>query len=179
MNKRVALAAAALAVFAVPALHAAEDENPSRYGFRLLSYAPSDGDLREDTKSTWFGPGLDWYIERDEDELPTRIATLGYVSSGDDLVLRARICPLTYTKISRTPISASRNRYVGYGAGIYLLRLRQFDVSSTSFKPGVHGMYGQEFGGNYFAEVRLDLVPSFENYSWSGVSLNIGTRVSL
>ena len=153
-----------------------EDDGPSKFGFRVVSFMPSDGDLKS-LKSLWIGPALDWHISFDEDGKPDQFLTLGLISSGDGRV-KATEEFLTYTKINRTPISDSRSHYTGFGGGINRVGIRASGFEDKSFKLSAHVLYGQEFNDIYYAEIRYDITPKWRDASWGGLSLSVGTRVS-
>ena len=178
MRKIAAIFVVLLIFCTVSSAFASDDDRPSKYGLRFLLFRPVDGDLRNVTDSNWIGAGVDIYLKKDEDDRPTRYVSLGYVSSGDGFV-KGKIYPLTYTIVNRRPISADRNSYRAIGAGIYSLKLESPSLSRSSFKPGLNLAYGQEVKDTYFGELRVDLIPEFETFQWTSISLNIGTRVSL
>lgn len=186
--RKLQLVAIALLVFgSVSAVFAQyEEERPSKYGIRAMSFMPMGGKL-QDQSSLWYGAGIDYYLSKDEEERPTRYITLTFLGSGDGRD-RSSMNSLTYGRIKRTPISDSRTRYTAFGAGIYNLKYHDESpgmfggliiTDESTFKPGIYGVYGQEFNDAYFIELRVDLLPEWQDTSWIGVGLTLGTRISL
>lgn len=174
---QLVLAILILAGLASAAYAQYEDDGPSKFGFRIIGFMPSDGNL-ESLKSLWIGPALDWHISFDEDSKPDQILTLGLVGSGDGPI-KATEEFVSYTRINRTPISDSRVHYAGYGGGINRVGIRTSGIDDKSFKLSAHVLYGQEFNDIYYAELRFDITPKWRDASWGGVFLSVGTRVSL
>lgn len=162
-----------------PACAQYEEERPSKFGIKLVGFLPSGSKLRH-IGSPWFGPAVDWYLRFDEDGRPTSYASVGLLGSGSGYV-EASNYPVTYTKLHRRPISITRSSYTGYGAGIYRLNYRVSGyLNDTTWLPGLHVLYGQEFSDSYFAEVRFDWLPTkWRTQSWGGIYLNIGMRISM
>lgn len=166
-------------ISALPPSHAQyTDEGPSKFGIKLMNFVPMDGNLK-DVKSVWTGIGLDYYLKMDEEGRPTAVASFGVMSANNG-GLDVSNYPITYTRLRRYPISATRSKYNGYGVGVYRLKLELAGIASdSSYQPGMHAIYGQEFGDSFFAEIRADLLPKWRDSRWGGVFLNIGTRLSL
>ncbi|MBI2843279.1 MAG: hypothetical protein HYX78_07740 [Armatimonadetes bacterium] len=164
----------------VPARAQLGDERPAKFGLKLIAFFPRDNEIR-DIESTWLGVGFDYYLKRDEDGKPTRYVTLGLLNSGDGF-FKANQDPLTYTILRRRNISPKRSSYKGFGAGAYRLRVKLARagrlVDDSTYMVGVHAIYGQEFYGSYFVELRVDYIPRWKDVDWGGISLNIGTKVS-
>ncbi|MEN6520023.1 MAG: hypothetical protein ABFD46_02585 [Armatimonadota bacterium] len=176
-NIRLFLAVLLIAGLASAAIAQYEDDKPSKIGIGLINFLPMDSDLK-DLRSMWMGPVIDWHLSFDEEGRPDRLVSLGFIDSGEKYI-KASEEFATYTKINRTPISENRSRYIGYGGGIHRLKLRTYGYDDGTFKPSVHALYGQEFNDIYFAEIRVDLLPKWKDADWGGISLNIGTRISL
>jgi hypothetical protein len=148
------------------------DDRNSKFGFRVQSFIPFDDSLK-DVQSVWFGGALDYTVKADSDGRPLSYLSLSFVSTGDDYPKLSEDS-LTYTMLRRKPISDSRSHYIGYGGGIYRIKA----PAGSTTQPSIHVLYGQEFKGNYFAELRLDLHPEWRETQWSGIYLNVGTRIS-
>ena len=150
----------------------ADDDRYSKLGLRVISFIPFDGNLK-DVKSAWLGGALDYTIKSDDDGRPLSYLSLTFVSTGDDYPKLSQDS-LTYTMLNRKPISDSRSHYFGYGGGVNRIKA----PAGSTTQPTVHVLYGQEFKNNYFAELRIDLHPEWKETQWSGIYLNVGTRVS-
>lgn len=177
MSKFAAVMASVLILVAATAAVAqyVDESHPSNYGFRALVYRPTSKNLRK-VKSSWFGAGVDIYTKRDEDNKPTAYATIEYLTGSNNFVDTSMV-PLTYTVVFRKKLTENKSSYFGVGAGAYWLKVKNPIASHTGFRPGVNVAYGMEFGETFFAELRGDALPSFEGVGWSGISLNVGTRV--
>lgn len=156
------------------------EEGASKFSASLTSFYPMNSQLKG-LGSIWLGPALDWNLKRDEDEKPLSYLTLGLLSSGDGLS-KASETFITYTQLKRTPISDTRSSYTGIGIGMYSLSYKDESnplsrVSVQSYKPGIHILYGQEFNEAYFAEIKVNLMQSWEDVNWSGIYLSLGIRL--
>lgn len=150
------------------------EDKPSKFGFRLVTFMPANSDLRN-IKSTWFGPAIDWHLKLDEDNRPKSYLSLTLLNPGEDAPYKPSSNSLSYTRLQRKPISESRSHYMGYGAGVYKLKVGKLD----GYQAGIHGLYGQEFHDTYFAELCFDYVPDKFGVNWSGIMLSVGTRISM
>ena len=160
-----------------------EEDKPSKFGIRVMNFLPLGGKLR-DIESVWLGPAIDYHQRLDEDGRPVSLVSFGMMSSGDGPE-RASEVQITRTRLRRTQFAETRSRYTGYGLGLYRLAHRRSAswarpaVDEASIKPAIHLIYGQEYKDAYFAEIRLDMLPKWQNMNWNGIYLCIGTRITL
>lgn len=182
--RKVQAALVVLLLFGVvsAALAQYQEEKPSKFSIGLMNLLPMGEKLRG-LKSMWLGPLLNFHLKRDEDDRPVTLLTFGIAGSGD-APEKASEMQITYTRLRRTVFAEGRSKYIGRGIGVYRLTYHkhmpwQTPVDATAYRPGVHVLYGQEFRDAYFAEIRLDLLPSWRGWSWTSICLNLGTRTSL
>lgn len=171
--------AALLMLATIPAAYSQyEDDKPSKIGIRLTNYMPQSQAARE-LKSIWMGPAFDYHLTYDKSDKPTSYLSLCILSCSGSNDQSLSENQLTYTRLHRFGNNENRSTYIGYGAGFYQLNYDLRGWNQSKIQPGIHALVGKEFNDCYFAEFRTDLIPSWRNMQWSGISLNIGTRISL
>lgn len=164
-----------------------DEDKPSKYGIRVVNYVPFSSELRN-LRADWMGPALDYHLKLDAVNRPTSFLTLGTVSTSNSANEKASMVQLAYTRLGRKAITPDKSSYMGFGAGLYMTKLKvvrqkpnsfpQF-IDDSTFLPGVNAFYGREFGNAYFVEAQVNILPKWKGDNWSGIMLNLGTRVTL
>ncbi|MDO8682074.1 MAG: hypothetical protein Q7N50_01140 [Armatimonadota bacterium] len=154
-----------------------EDDQPSKMGLKLGFYRPAGADDRAITDNNWIVEELTYDFKHDEMGRTVATAELGLfdgsgVSNPSALMFAA----------SRIWISdAKGGNSLYYGAGAGLMRIKFFDEKNV--KPMGQLFAGYNFGGAYFAELRLLVTGEVDapfigapSLNMTGYTLSVGTK---
>ncbi len=161
------------------------DEPPARYALQIGIYRPSGERLKSSLGSNWKLLGLQYGLSFDEFERPIAYATLT-ISSDESANFEADLVSVEYDRVWWTKKTEDDSAYFGGGVGLYLLEQKDRPIvfmnwtERSGTKLGFTGVFGYQLKQGYFAEVRYTRVGELaEGVDFSGLSLNIGARLSI
>lgn len=191
--RRLCLAAAMIALVLVSQTCFAQFQSidKSRLGVGLSLVRPTGSQLKS-LNSTWIGPVLDLHITSDSQGRPITMVSIGWFGERNDLA-KASLVPVKLTYIKRFNNETRDGFYVGGSLDAYFATYQGYEYDPFTRAPkfvdekgmplGVSLLGGIEFGGAWYGEMRYDMVgglslPTGNSVSFSGLSLNFGTRLA-